>query len=122
MVFGVMILFCAGRAADAGGADAGGDAQAVAATGPAYASGPGFSPDGRQFLPVGLAFSFFVVWIFGGIGSPAGMVRLMASQDTPTIRRSIVLLSFYNMLIYLPLLVICIPPGRSFRLSTSRTK
>lgn len=81
---------------------------AVAQTGSEFAAGPGFSADGRQFLPVGLAFSFFVVWIFGGIGSPAGVVRLMASHDTPTIRRSIVLLSFYNSLIYLPLLVICV--------------
>jgi sodium/pantothenate symporter len=81
---------------------------AIAQTGSAFAAGPGFSADGRQFLPVGLAFSFFIVWIFGGIGSPAGVVRLMASHDTPTIRRSIVLLGFYNSLIYLPLLVICI--------------
>ena len=45
---------------------------AVAATGPEYAFGPGYSPEGRQFLPVSLAFSFFVLWIFGGVGSPAG--------------------------------------------------
>ncbi|HEY2838816.1 MAG TPA: hypothetical protein VGJ26_06695, partial [Pirellulales bacterium] len=67
---------------------------AIEKTGAAFASGPGFSADGRQFLPVGLAFSFFIVWIFGGIGSPAGVVRLMASHDTRTIRRSIVLLGF----------------------------
>jgi sodium/pantothenate symporter len=48
------------------------------------------------------------VWIFGGVGSPAGLVRLMASHDTPTIRRSIVLLAFYNSLIYLPLMIICV--------------
>ena len=48
------------------------------------------------------------MWAIGGIGSPAGMVRVMACKDNNTMRRSIVLLSFYNMLIYLPLVVICI--------------
>jgi sodium/pantothenate symporter len=82
--------------------------KAVEHTGPGYAFGPGYSPDGRQFLPLGLAFSFFVLWVFGGVGSPAGMVRVMACRDTPTVRRSLVLLSFYNLLIYVPLLVICV--------------
>jgi SSS family solute:Na+ symporter/sodium/pantothenate symporter len=36
------------------------------------------------------------------------MVRVMACKDNGTLRRSIVLLSFYNLLIYLPLVVICI--------------
>jgi len=73
-----------------------------------FAFGPGFPLDGREFLPLGLAFSYFFVWVFGGLGSPAGMVRVMASKDTETMRRSIVLLSFYNLCIYLPLVVICI--------------
>ena len=70
-----------------------------------FALGPGY---GREFLPLGLAFSYFFVWVFGGLGSPAGMVRVMACKDTDTMQRSIVLLSFYNLLIYLPLIVICI--------------
>ncbi|HEV7224667.1 MAG TPA: sodium:solute symporter, partial [Pirellulales bacterium] len=37
-----------------------------------------------------------------------GLVRIMASKSTPTIRRSIVLLAVYNMCIYLPLIAICI--------------
>lgn len=73
-----------------------------------YAFGPGFSPTGLAFLPLGAAISFFFTWPIGGVGTPAGMVRLMACKDTDTIRRSIVLLSFYNGLIYLPLIVICI--------------
>jgi len=81
---------------------------AVAATGNDYAFGPGFSPVGLAFLPLGAAISFFFTWPIGGIGTPAGMVRVMACKDTDTIRRSIVLLSFYNGLIYLPLIVICI--------------
>jgi Na+/proline symporter len=65
-------------------------------------------PGPNRYLPLGVAFSFFFVWVFSGIGSPAGMVRVMASQDTPTIRRSIFLLSSYNLCIYVPLIVICI--------------
>lgn len=78
---------------------------AVAATGPEYAFGPGY---GRDFLPLGLAFSFFVVWPFTGFSSPASVVRVMACRDTPTIRRSMVLLSLYNSVIYIPLIMICI--------------
>jgi SSS family solute:Na+ symporter/sodium/pantothenate symporter len=71
-----------------------------------YATGPGYAKDGRMFLTEGLAASFFFVWIFGGMGSPATLVRLMACKSTQTIRRSIVLLAVYNVMIYLPLLVI----------------
>jgi len=117
---------------------------AVEHTGPDYALGPGFarpetvrvpargSANGphqapaeavtrtREFLPLGLAVSFFFVWVWAGMGSPAGMVRIMASKDTATMRRSIFLLGTYNMFIYLPLVMICVsaraliptlPPG-----------
>lgn len=76
----------------------------------------------REFMPLGLAFSFFFVWVFAGLGSPAGIVRLMASKSTGTIRRSIYLLGVYNLFIYIPLIMICIcgraldfnlPPGRT---------
>ena len=108
MLFGVMILFVLVVPLTFGAPMQQATLDAVAADGPEYAFGPGYSPEGRQFLPVSLAFSFFVLWIFGGVGSPAGLVRLMASHNTSTIRKSIVLLSFYNTLIYLPLMVICI--------------
>ncbi|HEY4308660.1 MAG TPA: sodium:solute symporter [Pirellulales bacterium] len=108
MFFGVIILFLLVVPLTGVGSMSQPTLDAVAATGPEYAFGPGYSPEGRQFLPVSLAFSFFVLWIFGGVGSPAGLVRLMASHDTQTIRRSIVLLSIYNTFIYLPLMVICI--------------
>jgi SSS family solute:Na+ symporter/sodium/pantothenate symporter len=85
---------------------------AVEQTGPGFLSGPGFSEDGRQFLTPTMAFSFFIVWIFGGLGQPASQVRLMACKDTATIRRSMILLSVYNLFIYLPLIVICVV-GRS---------
>ncbi len=62
----------------------------------------------REFLPLSMALSFFLVWVWSGVGSPASLVRLMASQNTEVIRRSIYLLSVYNLGIYLPLIVICI--------------
>lgn len=65
-------------------------------------------PGPFRWQPIGLAVSFFFVWVLNGIASPAGAVRLMASKNTETIRRSIVVLSTYNMMIYLPLIVICI--------------
>ncbi len=82
--------------------------QAIANTSPEFALAPGYSPDGRAFLTPGLALSFFFVWVFGGMGSPATLVRLMACKDTPTIRRSVFLLAAYNFMIYLPLVVVCV--------------
>ena len=73
-----------------------------------FAFGPGYSKDGREFLTPFLAFSIFLTWVFSGLGSPAGSVRIMACKNTETMRRSIVLLSVYNALIYIPLILICI--------------
>jgi sodium/pantothenate symporter len=83
---------------------------AAKATGPGFVFGPGYDPTGkgREFMPLGLAFSFFWVWVFAGIGSPAGMVRIMAGKNTEVIRKSIFLLSAYNGMIYIPLVMICI--------------
>ena len=109
MVIGVVLLFCliVPVASRAGFAQP--TLDAVQATGPEFAFGPGLAKAGKpSFLPIGAALSFFFVWAIGGIGSPASMVRVMATKDTRTMRRSIVLLSFYNLLIYLPLVVICV--------------
>lgn len=106
MLVGVMILLPLVVGA-AGGLEQG-SRMAVEQTGPGFLSPAGYSADGRTFLPLGLAFSFFFVWVYAGMGSPAGMVRVMASKNSATIRKSIVLLAVYNMLIYLPLIVICI--------------
>jgi SSS family solute:Na+ symporter/sodium/pantothenate symporter len=73
-----------------------------------YASGPGQRPDGSDFLPLAMAFSFFCFWPFAGTASPASVVRIMACKDTGVLRRSIFLLAVYNMGIYLPLIAICI--------------
>jgi sodium/pantothenate symporter len=82
--------------------------KAIEHTSSRFAWGPGFSADGRSFHTLGLAVSYFFVFIFSGMGSPAGMVRVMATKDTRTLRRSILLLSVYNLGIYLPLVVICV--------------
>ena len=64
-------------------------------------TGPG--PD--DYLPIGLAFSFFLLWTLGAMGQPVGMVRLMACRDTPTLRRSLFLIGIYYALIYFPLVI-----------------
>ncbi len=109
MLIGVVLLFClVVPVASQEGFDRP-TLDAVAATDNDFAFGPGLPDrDGLAFLPLGLAFSFFFVWPIGGMGSPASMVRVMACNSTDTLRRSIVLLSIYNLLIYIPLIVICI--------------
>jgi SSS family solute:Na+ symporter/sodium/pantothenate symporter len=106
MLVGVMILLSLALWT-VGGLD-GASQQALQNTGPGFVQAPGYSPDGREFLTPGLALSFFFVWTFGGMGSPATLVRLMACKDTATIRRSVFLLAAYNGMIYLPLVFICV--------------
>jgi sodium/pantothenate symporter len=65
-------------------------------------------PGPFEWMPLMTAISFFFTWVFAGLGSPAGAVRVMACKDTTTIRRSISLLGSYNLCIYIPLIVICI--------------
>jgi SSS family solute:Na+ symporter/sodium/pantothenate symporter len=68
---------------------------------PQLLTGPG--PD--SFVPLGLAVSFFTLWTIGAMGQPVGMVRLMACRDTPTLRRSLFMITIYFALIYLPLVI-----------------
>jgi sodium/pantothenate symporter len=123
MLFGVLVLLLLALSAVGGMEQA--TLAAIDKTGSAnIAFGPGFDPkgEGREYLPLGLAFSFFWVWVYSGVGSPAGMVRVMAGKSTEVIRKSIFLLSGYNYLIYLPLVIICVcgralvpdlPPGKT---------
>ncbi len=62
-------------------------------------------PGPNDFLPPGLAVSYFFLWTVGAMGQPVGMVRLMACRDTPTLRRSLFMIGFYYALIYLPLVI-----------------
>ncbi|OYW11973.1 MAG: hypothetical protein B7Z55_18720 [Planctomycetales bacterium 12-60-4] len=70
--------------------------------------GPGYNASGRAFLPLGVSFSMFFVWVYAGFASPASLIRVMAAQSTDVMRKSIMLLSLYNCLIYIPLVVICV--------------
>lgn len=106
MVIGVMLLVCL-AVPMAGGMEVA-SRNAIAATSADIAFGPGYSPAGREFLTPGLALSMFFVWVFAGFASPASMVRVMAAQNTEVMRKSIFLLSCYNCLIYIPLIMICI--------------
>jgi SSS family solute:Na+ symporter/sodium/pantothenate symporter len=68
---------------------------------PRLVTGPG----PNDFMPLGLAVSFFFLWTIGAMGQPVGMVRLMACRDTPTLRTSLFMISVYYALIYLPLVI-----------------
>ena len=58
------------------------------------------------FHPIGLAFSFFFMWAITGMGQPSTLVRLMAFRDSRTLRYSIIYLTIYNAMIYIPLIFI----------------
>ncbi|MBM3947011.1 MAG: sodium transporter, partial [SAR202 cluster bacterium] len=101
MAIGILVLFPLAMQRS-GGLEAATQA-GIAAVGPGFAFAPGA---GREFLPPGLAFSFFAMWSIAGMGQPATLVRLMAFRDTPTLRHAIFLLGTYNALIYIPIVLI----------------
>ncbi len=103
MAIGILILFPLAMQQSGGLAAA--TRAGVDAVGPGFAYAPGA---GREFLPPGLALSFFAMWSIAGMGQPASLVRLMAFRDTPTLRHATFLLAVYNTLIYLPLVLIFI--------------
>lgn len=109
MMFGGVVLLLVLSVLQVGGLEQA-SITAVQQTGPGYIFGPGYDPEaqGRLFLPLSLAISFFVLWVYSGLSSPAGMVRIMACDSTQTLRRSIYLLSIYNCFIYIPLIIICV--------------
>ncbi|MFN3651581.1 MAG: sodium:solute symporter family transporter [Armatimonadota bacterium] len=112
MAIGVMALFPLALAA-AGGAGGfwngleAGTRAGMEQAGPGFAFAPGGGA-GWEFLPVGLAFSYFCMWSIAGMAQPATLVRLMAFRDTRTLRHATFLLAVYNTLIYLPLVFIFI--------------
>ena len=101
MAVGVMLLFPMAMAASGGLGAATTKGMEIAGDG--FAFGPGA---GRDFHPLGLALSFFVMWAITGMGQPSTMVRLMAFRDSRTLRWSILYLTGYNVLIYIPLIFI----------------
>src|SRR4051812_40209534 len=102
MAIGVMLLFPLAMHASGGLAQA--TYSGMAQTNdPGFAFGPGA---GRDFHPIGLAVSFFFMWAITGMGQPSTLVRLMAFRDSKTLRYSILYLTVYNALIYIPLIFI----------------
>lgn len=71
-----------------------------------YMFGPGRKADGLPFHPLGLAISYFVMWAIVAMGQPGMMVRLIAFKDSRSLRRAIIIVTFYFTLIYIPLVLI----------------
>jgi Na+/proline symporter len=67
-----------------------------------------YGPGPSQFLPLGMAVSFFLMWSLMSPGQPSGMVRMMSFRDTPSHRRALLLIGLFYMLLYVCLLVIFI--------------
>ena len=101
MAVGVVILFPLAMMASGGLARA--TEAGMAQAGSGFAFGPGA---GRDFHPIGLAISYFFMWAITGMGQPSTMVRLMAFRDSRTLRYSILYLTVYNLMIYVPLIFI----------------
>ena len=101
MAIGVMLLFPLAMAASGGLTQA--TYSGMAQTDPGFAFGPGAE---RACHPIGMAGSFFVMWAITGMGQPSTLVRLMAFRDSRTLRYSIIYLTIYNAIIYIPLIFI----------------
>lgn len=65
-----------------------------------------YGPGPDKYLPLGLAFSFFLMWSLMGAGQPSGMVRLMSFKDSKSLRRALLLVCGYYLATYLCLLMI----------------
>jgi sodium/pantothenate symporter len=101
MAVGVLLLLPLAMKASGGLAAA--TVSGMAQTDAGFGFGPGA---GRAFHPIGLAVSFFFMWAITGMGQPSTMVRLMAFRDARTLRYSIIYLTLYNAVIYIPLIFI----------------
>ena len=53
-----------------------------------------------------MSISFFVMRAIEGMGQPSTIVRLMAFRDSRTLRYSMLYLTVYNMIVYIPLIFI----------------
>src|SRR3954470_8175071 len=101
MAIGVILLFPLAMKASGGLAAA--TYSGMAQTDAGFGFGPGAE---RAFHPIGLAISFFFMWAITGMGQPSTLVRLMAFRDARTLRYSIIYLTIYNAIIYVPLIFI----------------
>ncbi len=92
-------------AAPSAAAKSGTEKSADAASGEKPAEGTG-EVKVYHFHTLTLAFSFFVMWAISGAGQPSTMVRLMAFRNSRTLRYSIIYLTIYNVMVYVPLILI----------------
>jgi Na+/pantothenate symporter len=76
--------------------------------GESHVYGPSLTPTGQAFHPLGMAISFFFFWSFSGAGHPGFLVRLLAFRDSKDLRYSMVTVTIYFALIYIPLVFIFI--------------
>ncbi|MDR3635160.1 MAG: sodium transporter [Isosphaeraceae bacterium] len=101
MAIGVMLLLPLALRASGGLGQA--TLTGMAQTDAGFAFGPGAE---RAFHPLAMAFSFFVMWAITGMGQPSTIVRLMAFRDSRTLRYSMIYLTIYNAIVYIPLIFI----------------
>ena len=72
-----------------------------------YVTGPGPEATSEAgFLPIAVAFSFFILWSVGQSGQPAQLVKLMAFNNVITFKRAIAVLSIVYGIIFFPMVVI----------------
>lgn len=62
-------------------------------------------PGPGQFLAIGLAFSFYLIWSLNNPGVPASQVRLMSFKDTKSLRRAVAVVAVYYLVTYLCLVI-----------------
>ncbi|MCA9263475.1 MAG: hypothetical protein KDA60_06480 [Planctomycetales bacterium] len=68
--------------------------------------GPSRNATGVPFHSLGMIISFFFIWAIAGIAQPGMMVRLMAFRDSRTLKRSILTVTVYYAMIYVPLILV----------------
>jgi Na+/proline symporter len=60
------------------------------------------------FLPLSMAFSFFLMWSISSPGQPSNMVRLMSFKDSQSLRKAMIVVCGYYMITYASLVIIFI--------------
>ena len=79
---------------------------------PALTQGPGPAmtdgPIAVPFLPLSMAFSFFLMWSLSSAGQPSNMVRLMSFKESKSLRKAMIVVCFYYAITYSCLVVIFI--------------
>ena len=81
--------------------------------------GPGRKNDGAPWHSLGMIFSFFIMWAIIGMAQPHTMVRLIAFQESKTLKRAIIMVTIYFAMIYLPLVLIMMAARTSLPVLTA---